>query len=99
MYLGGSVILGGLFTGFLGRSGSKIAKETIAKKGDTKEIGEKGFEAHAFNDGRKDFEATGFNYNVGDDVGNVRVVYNKNPKIHNKSTSSKAQGSNTNSKT
>ena len=80
MYLGGSFILGGLFTGFLGKSGAKIARETIGKKGGTKKIGEKVFEAHAFNDGRKDFEATGFNYNVGDDVGNVRVVYNKNPK-------------------
>ena len=79
MYLGGSFVLGGLFTGFLGKSGSKIAKETIAKKGGTKKIGERVFESHAFNDGRKDFEATGFNYNVGDDVGNTRVVYDKNP--------------------
>ena len=78
MYLGGSFLLGGLLTGFLGRSGAKIASETVAKKGGVKGIGEKYMKAHASTDGRKDFESTGFNYKVEDDVANVSVAYNKN---------------------
>ena len=77
-YIGGSFLLGGLLTGFLGRSGAKIASETVAKKGGVKGIGEKYMKAHASTDGRKDFESTGFNYKVEDDVANVSVVYNKN---------------------
>jgi len=69
-YLGGSFLLGGLFTGAFGK---RIASETIQKKGGVKELSNKYFTSFHKTEGRKTYEADGFNYKVGDDNFNTKV--------------------------
>ena len=53
-YIGGSFLLGGLFTGAFGK---KIASETITKKGGVKKLSDNYFKAFHKTEGRKDYEA------------------------------------------
>ena len=63
-------LLGGLFTGVFGK---KIASETITKKGGVKKLSDNYFKAFHKTEGRKDYEASGFDYRVGDDNFNTKV--------------------------
>ena len=69
-YIGGSFLLGGLFTGVFGK---RIASETITKKGGVKKLSDNYFKAFHKTEGRKEYDATGFNYKVGDDNFNTKV--------------------------
>jgi len=79
-YVGGAFALGGLFTGIFGR---KIINETITKKGGSKKIINNYLKAHHTTEGRTDFEATGFNYKVGDDSFGTTVKVGKTDQAPN----------------
>jgi len=82
LYIGGSFMLGGALTGAFGRSTPKsiIAKETLGNKGGIKKIEENYFVAHSETEGRVNFEAQQFKYNVQDDFFEGVVVNNPNAK-------------------
>ena len=56
-YIGGSFLLGGLFTGVFGK---RIASETITKKGGVKKLSDNYFKAFHKTEGRKEYDATGY---------------------------------------
>jgi len=78
-YIASAGLFGGALTGLLGRAGKErsalgnAVTKTIKDKGGINKITEKYFKAHHKTEGRKDFEADGFNYRVGDDAAEAKV--------------------------
>ena len=78
-YIASAGLFGGALTGLLGRTGKErsalgnAVSKTIKDKGGINKITEKYFKAHHKTEGRKDFEADGFNYRVGDDAAEAKV--------------------------
>tara|TARA_R100001591_G_scaffold32234_3_gene43075 strand:+ start:212 stop:4015 length:3804 start_codon:yes stop_codon:yes gene_type:complete len=79
-YIASAGLFGGALTGLLGRAGrerstlGKAINKTLKDKGGINKVTSKYFEAHHKTEGRKDFEADGFNYRVGDDAAEAKVV-------------------------
>ena len=78
-YIASAGLFGGALTGLLGRAGKErstlgnAVTKSIKDKGGINKITEKYFKAHHKTEGRKDFEADGFNYRVGDDAAEAKV--------------------------
>ena len=69
MYIGGAFLLGGLFSGALGKT---VTRKTITEKGGINKISDNYFESHAKTEGRNTWE-NGWSYKVGDDAYNTGV--------------------------
>ena len=78
-YIASAGIFGGALTGLLGRTGKERSalgsaiNKNLKSKGGINKITEKYFKAHHVTEGKKDFEADGFNYRVGDDAAEAKV--------------------------